>query len=75
MIFVGFFDAGRCFMWLEATLELVRDRMAAGVPLSRIAAEAGVPQQWLHKVVAGQTPNPGILKVQKVHDALAGDAR
>jgi hypothetical protein len=62
---------------LDITIELVRRRadMVAptgeiGLTLREIAAGADVDFEWLSKFSRGVITDPGVTKVQKVHDFL-----
>lgn len=39
-------------------------------PLHKIASDTGVSRSWLDKLIAGQIPEPSIVKVQKLFDYL-----
>lgn len=50
---------------------LVRRRaLQLGLPLTAVAERAGVTRAYLHRLLSGQTPNPGVLTLQKLSCAL-----
>ena len=51
----------------KTTLQLIRD---SGMPLSRIAREADVGHRWLVDVMNGRFSDPGVNKIQRLHDYL-----
>ncbi len=53
--------------WHQKTLALLN---ATAIPLCKIAKDNGVSVDWLSRFKRGVIPEPGIGKVQKVHDYL-----
>lgn len=53
---------------LEKTLELLRN---CDLPLVEIANMSGLGYEWLKKLKAGDIPDPGVNRIQKLHDFLA----
>lgn len=50
---------------------LVRRRaQQLGMPLALVAEQAGLTRAYLHRLLAGQTPNPGVRTLQKLANAL-----
>jgi len=41
------------------------------VPLSKVASESNVGYRWLCKLIAGVYSDPGINKIQRIHDYLS----
>ena len=39
--------------------------------LEEIAASTGIGHEWLRKLKKGYIPNPGVIRVQALHDYLA----
>lgn len=62
--------------FLDQTLYLLREQLPPeehrmrGVVLSSIAAGAEVNYVWLCRVLNGDTPDPGVRRVQRLHDYL-----
>jgi hypothetical protein len=56
---------------LEKTLQLLADSPES---LNAIAAGSNVGYEWLKKLAEGSIPNPGVIRVQSVHDYLASRA-
>lgn len=54
---------------LDKTRELVRNR--EGLTLRQIAEGADVDFEWLSKFARGEINDPGVRKVQAVHDFLS----
>jgi len=52
---------------LNKTRKLLAD---ATDPLSEIAEASGVGLEWLRKFRADSIPNPGVIRVQQLHDYL-----
>ena len=40
------------------------------LPLPKIAARAGVGYEWLKKFAADEIPDPGVRRIQTLHDFL-----
>lgn len=57
---------------LPRTLELLNEARAAGLSLRQIAlqSEGAVDVEWLKKFARGRWSDPGVVRVQKLHDAL-----
>jgi hypothetical protein len=57
---------------LENTQELLKARLASGDSLRKIAEESGgtVDRDWLTKFAAGKVADPGVNRVQRLHDCL-----
>jgi predicted transcriptional regulator len=51
----------------ETTLNMIRD---SGIPITRLASEAKVGQRWLADLVNGRFSDPGVKKIQRLHDYL-----
>jgi hypothetical protein len=50
--------------------ELVSDATGKGMTLRELAEGAGVDFEWLSKFSRGEITDPGVSKVQRVHDFL-----
>lgn len=57
---------------LERTQLLLSQRLDSGMNLREIAAASGgqVNHEWLKKFAAGKIDDPGVSKIQSLHDAL-----
>lgn len=55
--------------WLEQTREKLRDA-PRWLTLSQIAAEADLQVSWLSAFAADKITDPGVTKVQRLHDYL-----
>ena len=55
---------------LEETLELLR---TSNVPLASICENTGVKLRWLHRLLDGDFTEPGVNKIERLHDYLAGN--
>lgn len=57
---------------LEMTQLLLDETLAAGINPRQIAeeSEGAVNYEWLKKFTAGKIPDPGVSRVQALHDAL-----
>jgi hypothetical protein len=57
---------------LEITQRLLSDVLAAEVNLRQIAAESNgtVSHEWLKKFAAGKIEDPGVNRIQSLHDTL-----
>lgn len=51
----------------EKTLELIR---ASDQSIRQLAKDAGVGQRWLSDLVSGRFDDPGVKKIQRLHDYL-----
>lgn len=58
---------------LEQTQQLFKRALEAGLSLREIAPENDGPlnYEWLKKFAAGKIPDPGVTRVQALHDRLA----
>lgn len=52
---------------LDRTLDLLRN---CDVSLPELANMSGLGYEWLKKLKAGDIPDPGVNKIQKLHDFL-----
>lgn len=52
---------------LEQTLDLIHN---SGESLPAIARATGVNQRWLRRLVAGDYAEPGVNKIERIHDYL-----
>lgn len=52
---------------LTETLEMAR---RTKLPMTRICRDIGVTPRWLHKVTTGDTPDPSVRRIQRLHDYL-----
>lgn len=52
---------------LEKTLGLLR---ATPIPLATICQEADVQIRWLHRLIDGDFSDPGVNKIERLHDYL-----
>lgn len=59
----------RPMTWHEKTLSLLK---ATPIPLRTIARDNDLSVDWISRFKRGVIPEPGIGKVQKLHDYLAG---
>ena len=57
--------------WLARTLALVSRANEAGMSYRQIADATGVNLFWLNKVRWAEIDDPGVKRVQRVHDYLA----
>jgi hypothetical protein len=56
---------------IDQTRALLEARRQAGFSLRRIALDDGEPNyEWLKKFSVGKIPNPGVTRVQALHDRL-----
>ena len=56
----------------KTLLEATKMRLAAQkLPLREVAAGSGVGYEWLAKFSQGRIGDPGVRKVQALHDFLA----
>jgi hypothetical protein len=53
---------------LDRTLDLLRN---CDVSLPELANMSGLGYEWLKKLKAGEIPDPGVNRIQKLHDFLA----
>lgn len=53
---------------LDDTLALAR---ATTIPVSRICRDTGLGTRWYHMLLAGEIRDPGVRRVQRLHDYLA----
>lgn len=53
---------------LKNTMDLLA---AASEPRRVIASKSGVGYEWLAKLAQGRIPDPGITRIQKLHDYLS----
>ena len=53
---------------LQDTLDMLHD---TDLPRRIIAAESGLGLEWLHKLAQGRIPDPGIIRIQRLHDYLS----
>lgn len=51
----------------ETTIGMIRE---SGMPINRIADSAGVGKRWLADVMSGRYSDPGVKKIQRLHDYL-----
>ncbi|WP_373092905.1 hypothetical protein [Zhongshania sp.] len=55
-------------MSLTEYLEIVKSRILSGKwKQSQIAKGAGVDRYTIRKIASGETPNPGIMTVEKIY--------
>lgn len=54
---------------LTATLMLLADTK---IPVEKIAADVGVSRRWLYELRRGDMKDPGVNKIEAVHDYLTG---
>jgi hypothetical protein len=54
----------------ETTLQMLRDR-PKGLNMRQIADDTGLGYDWLRSLNSGRIPNPGVQKIEKLHDYLA----
>ena len=40
------------------------------VPVSRICTDLGIHKTWWYKWINGEIPNPGVERIQEIHDYL-----
>ena len=60
---------------LERTMDLLAESLADPTnSVSDVAAASGVGYEWLKKLKEGSIPNPGVIRVQALHDYLASRA-
>ena len=52
---------------LSETLDLARRTQ---LPVAKICREIGVTPRWFHKVLSGETPDPSVRRIQRLHDYL-----
>jgi len=53
--------------WLRTTTQMLR---RSSIPMALIAVEANVELRWLYKFRDGYFNDPGVTKVQRIHDFL-----
>lgn len=56
-----------CANLLEETLRLARE---AKLPVPEICRAAGVKQRWYYRLLNGDFEDPGVRRIQRLHDAL-----
>jgi len=56
---------------LDKTLELAR---ASDGSIRQICRDIRVSTEWYHKLMAGKIHDPGVRRVQRLHDYLASRA-
>lgn len=56
----------------ETTLQLARD---CGISPAIVSREAKVGLRWYHKLLRGEWGDPGVLKIQRLHDYLQVQAK
>lgn len=56
---------------LETTIALARK---SRLDRAEICREIGVTVRWYQKVLAGQIPEPSVVKIQRLHDYLVEHA-
>lgn len=56
----------------EKTLVLVR---ATDITVARLIADTGLGERWMYKLIAGQFSDPGVKKIQRLHDYLAAQQK
>lgn len=56
---------------LEKTLRLAGESCE---PASKICSAAGVTTRWYYMLLAGEIIDPGVRRVQRLHDHLAATA-
>lgn len=52
---------------LKTTMKLARETK---LPISTICADIGVTTRWYYKLMHDQIPEPGVNKIQRLHDYL-----
>jgi predicted transcriptional regulator len=52
----------------ETTMKQIRE---SGLSASQIARGANVGKRWMHDLVAGRFTDPGVKKIQKIHNYLS----
>ena len=55
---------------LDETMALAREMRRSK---REVALECGISTRWLHKLLAGQIKNPGVVHIQRLHDVLAAE--
>jgi hypothetical protein len=55
---------------LNETMALAREMRRSKCD---VALECGFSARWLHKLLAGQIKNPGVVHIQRLHDVLAAE--
>lgn len=53
----------------ETTMQQIKE---SGLSAAQIAREANVGKRWMHDLVAGRFTDPGVKKIQKIHNYLNG---
>lgn len=53
---------------LERTKALARTRL---YDRSTVCAELGVTTRWLHRLLAGDYQDPGVNKIERLHELLS----
>jgi hypothetical protein len=53
---------------LEKTLELAR---SSKVPVTQTCRAAKLTTRWYYKLLSGEIPDPGVRRIQRLHDYLA----
>ena len=52
---------------LERTIRLTKE---SGIPLVQICRDTGLGRRWMHKLLAGQLTDPGVNKIERLHNYL-----
>lgn len=55
---------------LTETLAMARH---SKLPMVRICREIGVTTRWFQNVVSGDTPDPSVRRIQRLHDYLVAN--
>lgn len=53
--------------WEDKTRQLVE---STDIPASQICRDLGFDRSWLRKWLKGMIPDPGVNRIQKLHDYL-----
>jgi transcriptional regulator with XRE-family HTH domain len=54
--------------WEEETKKLAKE---SGIPAAQICSDLRFDRSWYNKWMAGKIPDPGVNRIQKLHDYLS----
>jgi len=54
----------------ELLIRTLKMAEAVQVPVALICEDANVTPRWYYKLVRGEIPDPGVNRIQRLHDTL-----